>query len=307
MTAWEGAAQPLDPTAPASPSEAAAAPHLPFVLQPAQGMAVPIVFASPHSGRDYPAELMDAAALDGSAIRRSEDAFVDALIAAAPGQGIALIAARYARAWIDLNREAYELDPAMFEDELPPFARARTARVAAGLGSIARVVGDGQEIYRRKLTFAEARRRIEGVHQPYHRALAGLLEETRRRHGRALLIDWHSMPSAAAGDGGQGRKGCDMVLGDRFGSACAPALTRLVERELEAMGYRVARNAPYAGGYTTEFYGRPGEGLHALQIEINRGVYLDETALEPSAGFARLKRDLERLGAMLAREWRKAI
>jgi N-formylglutamate amidohydrolase len=279
----------------------------PFRLRRAEGAPSPFVYASPHSGRDYPAELMDAALLDDAAIRRSEDAFVDELIGSAPGFGVSLLTARYARAFIDVNREAYELDPAMFEDELPPFARARTARVAAGLGSIARVVGEGQEIYRRKLTFAEARGRIETVHQPYHQALTALLEETRQRHGRAVLIDWHSMPSAASGDLAYGRKGCDMVLGDRFGSACAPGLTRLVERELEAMGYRVARNAPYAGGYTTEFYGKPRDGVHALQIEINRGVYLDEAALIPSGGFAKLKRDLDRLSETLARDWRKAL
>ncbi len=279
----------------------------PFALRRAEGQPCPFVFASPHSGRDYPAELMDAALLDGAAIRRSEDAFVDELIGSAPSSGISLLTARYARAFIDVNREAYELDQAMFEDELPPFARARTARVAAGLGTIARVVGEGQEIYHRKLTFAEARTRIEAVHQPYHAALASLLQETRAAHGRAALIDWHSMPSAASGEPAYGRKGCDMVLGDRFGSACAPGLTRLVERELEAMGYRVARNAPYAGGYTTEFYGRPDDGVHALQIEINRAVYLDEAALKPTAGFARLKRDLDRLCAALARDWRKAF
>jgi N-formylglutamate amidohydrolase len=250
---------------------------------------------------------MDAAALDGDAIRRSEDCFVDELIGAAPSRGMALLTARYGRAYIDVNREAYELDPAMFEDELPPFARGRTARVAAGLGSIARVVSEGQEIYRRKLTFAEARERIEAVHQPYHRALAGLLEETRAAHGRAALIDWHSMPSAASGEAAPGRTGCDIVLGDRFGSACAPGLTRLVERALEGMGYRVARNAPYAGGYTTEFYGRPDRGVHALQIEINRAVYLDEAALKPTAGFARLKHDLDRLCTLLARDWRNAF
>jgi N-formylglutamate amidohydrolase len=184
--------------------------------------------------------------------------------------------------------------------------------VAAGLGSIAKVVGEGQEIYRRKLTFAEARRRIEGVHQPYHQALAGLIDQARGRHGRVALIDWHSMPSAASGPNAanaydRARRGCDIVLGDRFGSACAPDLTRLVERQLEAMGYRVARNAPYAGGYTTEFYGRPGEGVHALQIEINRAVYLDESSLTPTEGFARLKRDIERLGRTLAGEWRRIL
>src|SRR6202012_4733052 len=138
----------------------------------------------------------------------------------------------YGRAFVDVNREAYELDPAMFEDELPAFARARTARVAAGLGSIARVVGEGQEIYRDKLTFDQARQRIEAVHRPYHETLAGLLQQARDAHGTAVLIDWHSMPSAAAGEAGYGRKPCDIVLGDRFGSACAPQLTRLVGRAL---------------------------------------------------------------------------
>ncbi len=309
MTAWEGLSEPaIDGNAAAgarSPRQDGA--DAPFTLRRAEGAAAPFVFASPHSGRDYPADMMDAAMLDSAAIRRSEDAFVDELIADAPISGISLITARYARAYIDVNREAYELDQTMFEDELPAFARARTARVAAGLGTIARVVGEGQEIYRRKLIFAEARGRIEAVHQPYHRALAEMLEETRAVHGRAALIDWHSMPSAASGEPAYGRKGCDMVLGDRFGSACAPGLTRLVERELEGMGYRVARNAPYAGGYTTEFYGRPDEGVHALQIEINRGVYLDEAALRPTSGFARLKHDLDRLSTALARDWRKAL
>jgi N-formylglutamate amidohydrolase len=318
MTAWEGAAQAVDLSVEAPPRigaapgadlahDAALAPA--FTLRLPEGPPEALVFASPHSGRDYPAELMAAAALDAAAIRRSEDAFVDEMIACGPALGAATIAARYARAFIDVNREAYELDPAMFEDELPDFARGRTARVAAGLGSIARVVGEGQEIYRRKLTFAEARRRIEGAHRPYHRALAGLVEQARARHGRAVLIDWHSMPSAASslGPADRARGGCDVVLGDRFGSACAPELTRLVERELESMGYGVARNAPYAGGYTTEFYGRPAEGVHALQIEINRAAYLDEPALTPTAGFERLKRDIERLTRTLAREWRRIL
>jgi N-formylglutamate amidohydrolase len=321
MTAWEGAAQAADVSVEAPlPAEAAVAfgSAVGPALGPAFGVGLPegegeaLVFASPHSGRDYPAELMAAAALDAAAIRRSEDAFVDELIASGPACGAAVIAARYARAFIDVNREPYELDPAMFEDELPAFARARTARVAAGLGSIAKVVGEGQEIYRRKLTFAEARRRIEGAHRPYHQALGGLIAAAQARHGRVALIDWHSMPSAASGAGGsnphdRARRGCDIVLGDRFGSACAPELTRLVERQLEGMGYRVARNAPYAGGYTTEFYGRPAEGVHALQIEINRAVYLNEATLTPTEGFVRLKRDIERLGRTLAAEWRKIL
>lgn len=263
----------------------------------------PLVFASPHSGRLYPEDMMRAAALDAVSIRRSEDAFVDDLIAGAPQHGATVIAARFARAYIDLNREAFELDPAMFADELPEFARSRTARVAAGLGAIARVVSEGQEIYRRKLTFAEARMRIEAAHRPYHEALAGLIAEAQAAHGFAILVDWHSMPAAAARHAGRERP-CDIVLGDRFGAACAGVLPGRVERELEAMGYRVARNAPYAGGYTTEHYGRPSRRAHALQIEINRGLYLDEATLSPTSGFPTLKGHIEALTETLAKaDW----
>ena len=313
----------------------AAARPAPFTIEGrgAAAPATPLVFASPHSGRLYPQEMMAASVLDAASIRRSEDVLVDALVTPAAIHGAVVITASYARAYIDVNREPYDLDPSMFEDELPAFARGRSARVAAGLGSIARIVAEGQEIYgrkltfaeaaarivaegqeiyARKLTFAEARRRIELVHQPYHEALAALLAQARAAFGVAVLVDWHSMPAAAArtygqsGDMGVGRRGmsgagvCDLVLGDRFGTACAPAITALVERELEAMGYRVARNAPYAGGYTTEFYGKPAARTHALQIEINRGLYLDEASLEPREGFGRLKRDLERVFAALA-------
>src|SRR5665213_3605579 len=170
-------------------SQSAEAPF--SIHRPTQ--AQPLVYASPHSGRLYPKDMMAASALDADAIRRSEDALVDELIGAATAHGATVIAASYARAYIDVNREPYELDASMFEDELPDFARARTARVAAGLGSIARIVAEGQEIYARKLTFAEARGRIEGVHRPYHRALAALIEEVRKAFGVAVLIDWHSM------------------------------------------------------------------------------------------------------------------
>jgi N-formylglutamate amidohydrolase len=290
MNAWEPVA------AEESPARAAAfglRRSTPFGVAP----PTPLVFASPHSGRIYPEDMM--AALDARTIRRSEDALVDDLIAAAPDLGATLLTARYARAYIDLNRDAFELDPGMFADELPEFARGRTARVAAGLGAIPRVVSEGQEIYARKLTFAEARGRIDEAHRPYHAALERLIAEAHRAHGFAILIDWHSMPAAAARVGGRERP-CDMVLGDRFGAACASVLTVRAERELEAMGYKVARNTPYAGGYTTEHYGRPARRTHALQIEINRGLYLDEETLAPTAGFGRLKADLERLTRCLA-------
>lgn len=259
----------------------------------------PLVFASPHSGRLYPDDMMSAAALDAVSIRRSEDAFVDDLIASAPGHGAATITAGFARAYIDLNREPFELDASMFADELPEFARSRTARVAAGLGAIARVVSEGQEIYRRKLTFAEAKARIEGAHKPYHDALAGLIAEAQAAHGFAILVDWHSMPAAAAKAGSRDRPS-DMVLGDRYGAACAGILPSRVERELEGLGYRVARNTPYAGGYTTEHYGQPGRRVHALQVEMNRALYLDEATLTPTSGFGRLKDHLDQLTRTLA-------
>jgi N-formylglutamate amidohydrolase len=296
-----GAMRALDPSLDEPTAQPDAAK--PFTLHragPAEAPPTPLIFASPHSGRIYPDDMMAAARLDAHAIRRSEDVLVDELICGATAHGAAVISAAYARAYIDLNREPFELDPAMFADELPPFARARTARVAAGLGAIVRVVSEGQEIYRRKLMFAEARGRIEAAHQPYHAALEGLIESARRAHGFAILIDWHSMPSAAARVGGRDSKSCDMVLGDRFGAACAAVLPTRTERELERLGYRVARNTPYAGGYTTEHYGRPQRRVHALQIEINRALYLDEGRLEATEGFERLRADLDRLTAALA-------
>jgi N-formylglutamate amidohydrolase len=291
MNAWE----PI-----AAAREADDAPAAWRIARPPLGAPrIPLVFASPHSGRIYPQSMMAASQLSAQAIRRSEDAYVDDLIDGAPAHGATVIAARVARAYLDVNREPWELDPRMFADELPAYARGRSARVAAGLGAIARIVCEGQEIYHRKLTFAEASGRVDAIHRPYHDTLAALIEETRDAHGLAILIDWHSMPAAAAAQTSSGT-GCDMVLGDRYGGACSPALCRLVERELAALGYEVARNTPYAGGYTTEHYGRPARRVHALQIEVNRALYLDETTLAPTAGFAALKDNLERLFARLA-------
>lgn len=277
-------------------------------LDPAT-LSTPLVHASPHSGRWYPPELLAASTLDAATIRRSEDVMVDALVADAPRSGGPLIGAVYARAYVDLNRAPFELDPDMFEDELPAFARGhavgRTARAAAGLGSIARVVGQGQEIYARKLSFAEARRRIEAVHSPYHEELETMIAASRARFGVALLLDWHSMPSAAAGPG---RRTADVVLGDRHGAACAGAAVRWIESEFEARGYAVARNVPYAGGWTTTRHGRPAERLHALQIEINRALYLDEARLTPLPAFSALRRDLSSIFACMAElRWERLL
>jgi N-formylglutamate amidohydrolase len=267
----------------------------PFVItRPGTGAtASPLVFASPHSGRLYPETMMAASRLDAWAIRRSEDAYVDSLVERAPEHGASLIAAQLARVYIDVNREPWDLDPSMFEDDLPAYARSRSARVAAGLGAIARVVREGEEIYSRKLCFAEARARIESMHTPYHNALAMLLREAMEAHGVAVLIDWHSMPAAAA-------QGGEIVLGDRFGGACAPMFSGLVERTLKGMGYVVARNCPYAGGFTTEHYGRPAQRVHALQIEVCRSLYMDESTLQLTSGFDRLRSDLEKLFEVIA-------
>jgi N-formylglutamate amidohydrolase len=272
-------------------------------------LATPLIFASPHSGRVYPESLLEASALDPLAIRRSEDAFVDDLIAGAVERGVALALCRTARVYVDVNRDPWELDPAMFEEPLPAFARSQTPRVAAGLGAIAKVVAEGQEVYARKLSFAEAKARIEEVHEPYHRALAELIAEARETFGLAILIDWHSMPSAASrAQARRARIKPDFVLGDRHGAACGRPLTQLVQRTLEAAGYAVGLNAPYAGGFTTQSYGRPAEGVHALQVEIDRALYLDEVKVTPNKGFTRVKADLERLFDRLAHaDWATAL
>ncbi len=293
--------------APAPDKRAGGVTPFHIIRPPTDIPATPLIFASPHSGRVYPPEMLEAVAVGEALMRRSEDAFVDDLIAATPVLGATVITAGYGRAYFDLNRDPWELDPAMFEDDLPPHVQGRTARVAAGLGAIARLAGEGQKIYGRKLRFAEAEDRIETAHRPYHQALSRLIDEAHAAHGMAILIDWHSMPSAAARTVVTARhgKGCDMVLGDRFGAACTPGLTRLVEKALEAMGHRVVRNAPYAGGYTTEFYGRPARRIHALQIEIDRALYLDEKTLAPTEGLAKLKADVALLTEALAAHWRE--
>jgi N-formylglutamate amidohydrolase len=278
----------------------------PFIMVPA-ARPTAMVFASPHSGRHYPPDLMAASRLDGLAIRQSEDGYVDQLIAEGPKEGASLIAATYGRAYMDVNRSPLELDPEMFEGALPADQVQPSLRVAAGLGVIAKIVGEGQEIYRHRLPSSEAQARIDRVHRPYHAALSELLVQTNRDHGLAVLIDWHSMPSAASG-GGWGRAGSDFVLGDRHGSACGAGLTRLVDESLTRMGYQVARNSPYAGGYTTEHYGQPTKGVHVLQIEINRRLYLNEADLTLSPNYASLKRNLNRLiGLLTACPWAERL
>ncbi len=259
------------------------------ILAPAEALS-PIVVNVPHAGRVYPDAFVAAARLDRFALRRSEDCFVDLLFADAVKLGSPLLVAHFPRAYLDVNREPYELDPRMFDGRLPAFANTRSMRVAGGLGSVPRVVGDGQEIYRSRLPVAEALERIEAIYRPYHRALRGLLQRSHLRFGQAVLLDCHSMPSASLGPDVAARP--DIVLGDRFGTSCGARLIDGVQAAFEALGYRVARNRPYAGGFITEHYGQPAAGMQALQIEVNRGLYMHEAGLEPHGGFDRLRRDI---------------
>ncbi|MBB90649.1 MAG: N-formylglutamate amidohydrolase [Magnetovibrio sp.] len=265
-----------------------------------------MVFASPHSGRNYTPDFVEQSCLDATALRRSEDAFVDQLFRRAPDFGAPLIRANFPRAYVDANREAYELDPRMFSGALPDYVVTRSPRIAAGLGTIARVVANGEEIYGHPLTFAEARRRIEDTHRPYHRALMGLIDDTRQAFGGCLLVDCHSMPSNVTGTRNDHPLG-DIILGDCHGTAAAPAMTALAERLLRELGFSVTRNRPYAGGYTTRHYGRPRAGVHVLQIELNRALYLDEAAIAPKPEMAGITTRLDDFMAQLSAGARRLV
>jgi len=240
-----------------------------------------------------PDDFLAAARVSERALRSAEDAYVDELFAAAPEFGAALVRAEFSRAYIDANRDPWELDPDMFRDALPDARLTRSPRVAHGLGAIPRTTADGREIYARRLSLADAERRIADFHAPYHAALSGLLEDRKRRFGAVVLIDCHSMPAQGAGR-------AEIVLGDRFGESCDPRLIGLIEQECRNLGLRVTRNAPYAGGYTTARYGRPGLSVSAVQIEIRRPLYMNEASLTKAPRkFARLKAQIDRLIAAI--------
>ena len=284
------------PLAEPPPPPASTTPAPPFAVdRPARQLA-PVVFVSAHSGQNYPADLLAGARLDATALRRSEDSFVDELFAAAPSLGAPLLRANFARAYCDANREAWELDPTMFHETLPAWVNTRSARVTAGLGTIARVVASGEAIYRDKLRFTDAERRVRTLWQPFHDALAGLMAETLATFGTCLVVDCHSMPASSLTPRGI----ADVILGDAHGTACAPVVLRAGEAALQKLGYRTRRNEPYAGGYITRHYGRPREQAHALQIELARGLYMDETRLIRGPAFARVRGDMTVLMQALA-------
>src|SRR6266853_4793990 len=267
------------------------------ILEPAE-LRGAVAFNSPHSGNVYPRAFLAAVRLDLAILRRSEDCFVDELLAGIVSRGNPLMRAHFPRCFIDVNREPYELDPRMFDGRLPSFANTRSMRVAGGLGTVARVVGDAQEIYHQRIPVDDAIRRIEALYNPYHRALRRLFSRVHRDFGAALLVDCHSMPSSAGSKDERPR--ADVVLGDRYGTSCAGLVADMVEATLRSQGYVVSRNKPYAGGFITEHYGNPAAGLHAIQLELNRALYMDERRFERSPSFARLAADLETLADCLA-------
>jgi N-formylglutamate amidohydrolase len=259
-----------------------------FRIDRPRDLLTPVVVASPHSGRYYPAAFLAATMLDARSVRSSEDAFMDMLVAGAPGLGAPLIAAEYPRAWLDLNRSPEELDPGVVEGVMRV---VQTPRISSGLGVIPRVVANGRAIYRGKISRAEAEARIAQVWHPYHAALDGLMSEAQRAFGEAVLLDFHSMPHEALdGVARPGRPRPQVVLGDRFGASAATEVVDVLEDAFLSEGLSVIRNAPFAGAFVTQQYGRPSRGRHAVQIEIDRALYMNERLLRPSGNFDAMKR-----------------
>jgi N-formylglutamate amidohydrolase len=267
------------------------------IIEPAEWRA-PIIFNSPHSGSVYPDEFLNASRIDLPTLRRSEDSFMDELIAELSARGFPVVRVNFPRSYVDVNREPYELDPRMFTGRLPSFANTRSMRVAGGLGTIPRVVGDGQEIYRERLSVDDALTRIETLYKPYHRALRRLINRVHQTFGAVVMVDCHSMPSIGVSRDEPRRP--DIVIGDRYGTSCAPLLPDRVEETMSRLGYSVGRNKPYAGGFITEHYGNPASGLHAIQLEFNRAIYMDERRREKGPRFAQVAADFTELADALA-------
>jgi len=267
------------------------------IVEPTEWRA-PIIFNSPHSGSVYPDAFLSASRIDLPTLRRSEDSFMDELIGELSDRGFAVVRVHFPRSYVDVNREPYELDPRMFAGRLPSFANTRSMRVAGGLGTIPRVVGDGQEIYRERLAVDDALARVETLYKPYHRALRRLINRVHQAFGTVVLVDCHSMPSIGVSRDEPRRP--DVVIGDRYGTSCAPLLADTVEDTMSQLGYSVGRNKPYAGGFITEHYGNPASGLHVVQLELNRAVYMDERRREKVPRFAQVAADFATLADVLA-------
>jgi len=275
------------------------------ILQP-RVQTCPVVFNSPHSGAYYHQDFIATSRLTPLALRKSEDSFVDELYSAMPGLGCPMLKANFPRAYLDVNRAAWELDPKMFADTLPSYVETNTIRVAAGLGTIARNVSESEKIYRQKLSFTDAKARIERYYFPYHLALTDLINTTRQHFGQTILIDCHSMPSNASGLSNTGnlkksknrpknhhQSKPDIILGDRYGTSSNPDFVDHLEDLFDGAGFNTARNKPYAGGYITKTYGQPAQSVHVIQIEINRSLYMNEKTMTKTEEFESLKQTLD--------------
>jgi N-formylglutamate amidohydrolase len=270
----------------------------PFEIAEPEAWRAPIIFNSPHSGSVYPQEFLKLSRIDLPALRRSEDSFMDELITDLSNRGFPVVRVNFPRSYVDVNREPYELDPRMFSGRLPSFANTRSMRVAGGLGTIPRVVGDGQEIYRERLGVDDALARIEALYKPYHRALRRLINKAHQTFGTVIVVDCHSMPSMGVSRDEPRRP--DLVIGDRYGTSCASLLPDTVEQTMRGLGYSVGRNKPYAGGFITEHYGNPASGLHTLQLELHRAIYMDERRRERGERFPQIAADFTVLAEALA-------
>ena len=264
-----------------------------IIIRSPQKRVLPLVVSSPHSGRNYPPDFVAASALTPLRLRSSEDSFVEDIFGYAPELGATLIEALFPRVFVDVNRQPYELDPTMFSDPLPDYVTTHNNRISAGLGTIARVVSNGERVYRNKLTFREAEERINNYYQPYHNALQALINNTKDEFGYCILLDCHSMPSGRieSNNPAQSKPSrlAEIILGDCHGTSCHSHIMKSSNEFLNEFGFSVRRNLPYAGGFITRNYGKPKEGVHALQIELNRSLYMDERHIEPLEGIKQLR------------------
>jgi len=283
------------------PVSSAMTPDLgpPIAIIDADTDLVPLVISSPHSGEIYPPSLLSETRIERAYLRRLEDGCVDRLFCHGPRLGAPLLHARFARAYVDPNRGAFEFDPELFEGPLPGYVNLDSAKARAGLGSIPSRVA-GHAIYRSRLSYDEAQRRLRTAYWPYHHALQGLLAQAMTRFGFVLLLDCHSMPSLSPNGTAAKGRGVDFALGDRYGRSCSGALVAAAEALLRSRGFTVARNRPYAGGHITASYGCPDADIHALQIEVRRGLYMDEHTLEPHDALEELQAVLRDLLIELA-------
>ncbi len=258
--------------------------------QPKSNNAVPFLFNSPHSGAHYPDHFLRISKLKALVLRKTEDAFVHEIFSEMPSCGAVFLQSLFPRSYIDLNREPYELDRSMLIGKIPSYANTRSVRVKNGLGTVARVVSEYEAIYKTRLPVEVVLNRIERLYKPYHAVLSQQLDKIYKAWGQSILVDCHSMPSFAPV--GRIHKQDDIVIGDRYGASCDKNITMSIKESLVKRGYNVALNKPYAGGFITQNYGLPEKGQHAVQIEINRAIYMNENTLEKSNDFSVVKQDI---------------